>query len=260
MSSGGSFTRFSSSHFSKSPRSVDAKSPFALSFAPPTRTGSHPIVLVNPGGGGGGGGGTRRSSNGSHTNAINNTNTKTSTIRTGDMIDKTTTATALNVTAPIPITKPTTTTTSTLSSPLPLSSYGSLQDVDDLDTTPMIQIEPYVQMKPMGGVFVRAEDADALGLVLMGEADTGYGPVQRYSPVVCMIFGRQNLIQDVFELPSAFGSTQYQYGIIGTDVLNSLGVSVLMDRGMVFLQDPELICNTLLLVTIGDEWSRWFDW
>ncbi|KAI8917710.1 hypothetical protein PhCBS80983_g05051 [Powellomyces hirtus] len=155
--------------------------PFALSFLPPTKPSSHPLILLNPD--------------------------------------------AAHQAIPMGI----------------LSSDESHLSPPAHDVqVPIVKIEPFVHMRNVGGVFLRPADADDLSLAPMGEADTVYGPVQRYSSVQAIIFGRETSIENVFELPAAFNNTQYSEGIIGIDTLRSLGLSVAVDRGMVYLQDPEL--------------------
>ncbi|KND04889.1 uncharacterized protein SPPG_00586 [Spizellomyces punctatus DAOM BR117] len=153
-------------------------SPLALSFLPPTRPSSHPLILLNP-----------------------YTSRK-------------------NITAII--------------------DEAQLSPPSDDVHVPMTKIEPFVHTRQVGGVFVRGIDAGELGLAPLGEADTCYGRVQRYSSVVAIVFGRQAVIENVYELPAAFKNTQYAEGVIGMDTLWSLGLNVAVDRGMVYLQDPEL--------------------
>ncbi|KAJ3021229.1 hypothetical protein HKX48_008934 [Thoreauomyces humboldtii] len=104
----------------------------------------------------------------------------------------------------------------------------------------VLRIDPFVHMGDVGGIFLRPEDAEALNLAPMGEADTVYGSVQRYSPVVAIIFGREGTISNVYELPAAFKNTQYSEGVVGSSCFRSLGLNVAVDRGMIYLQDPEL--------------------
>ncbi|KAJ3088444.1 hypothetical protein HK100_008038 [Physocladia obscura] len=77
--------------------------------------------------------------------------------------------------------------------------------------------------KDIDGVFISKEDADFLGLVEIGNAETVYGSVVSLP------------VNNVYKLPSEFSGTHLGEGIIGIRVLHSLGVSVAYDRGFVYL-------------------------
>ncbi|KAJ3267449.1 hypothetical protein HK104_005885 [Borealophlyctis nickersoniae] len=145
----------------------------------------------------------------------------------------------------------TATTTTTPASGLPtppispaaeagVTADACVPEMKDEGVTGMVQIEPFIQNQRLGGLFVRKEDAEKLGLKCIGVAETCYGMVQRYSPVTAQVFFRRKLIENVYQLPAAFANTKYHDGVTGIDTLHSLGFSVLVDRGMVYLQDPEL--------------------
>ncbi|KAI9096988.1 hypothetical protein DFS34DRAFT_622109 [Phlyctochytrium arcticum] len=105
-----------------------------------------------------------------------------------------------------------------------------------------IRIEPFVHTtKNIGGLFIRQSDARRLGLEpATDSADTIYGTLTQFSPVVALVFGRRAVINSVYELPAAFGGTPYEQGIVGIDTLcTHLGLDVAVDRGMVYLQDGE---------------------
>ncbi|KAJ3033182.1 hypothetical protein HDV00_006680 [Rhizophlyctis rosea] len=82
-----------------------------------------------------------------------------------------------------------------------------------------ITIQPYIAQTRLGGIFIREDDAQKLGLKRVGEAETYYG--------------------NVYALPRAFEGTKYHDGVTGVDMLLELGFSVGVDRGMVYLTDPE---------------------
>ncbi|KAJ3149509.1 hypothetical protein HDU86_006913 [Geranomyces michiganensis] len=106
----------------------------------------------------------------------------------------------------------------------------------------IVRINAFVHIASVvGGLFIAARDAEKLALATAGEADTVYGPVQRYSPVQALFFGRTTTIANVYELPRAFERhPQYAQGIVGADTLRSLGFTVAVDHlGMVRLCDPE---------------------
>ncbi|KAJ3045629.1 hypothetical protein HK097_001138 [Rhizophlyctis rosea] len=102
-----------------------------------------------------------------------------------------------------------------------------------------ITIEPFIQQTRLGGIFVREEDAVKLGLKRVGDCETYYGTCTRFTPVTVVIFNHHRLIQNVFALPTAFENTKYHDGVCGIDTLLELGFSVMVDRGMVYLTDPE---------------------
>ncbi|KAJ3181796.1 hypothetical protein HDU87_000814 [Geranomyces variabilis] len=179
-------------------------SPLALSFLPPTRPSAHPLLLTNP-----------------H---------PTSRHHAFD-------------TDPADLSPP--------HPPLPLiaphaEATAAATGEDDAGagvTTPVIvRIDAFVHVASVvGGLFIAARDAHKLALVPAGEADTVYGPVQRYSSVQALFFGRATMIHNVYELPRAFERhPQYAQGIVGADTLRSLGFTVAVDNcGMVRLHDPE---------------------
>ncbi|KAJ3133769.1 hypothetical protein HDU90_005607 [Geranomyces variabilis] len=106
----------------------------------------------------------------------------------------------------------------------------------------IVRIDAFVHVATVvGGLFIAARDAQKLALAPAGQADTVYGPVQRYSQVQALFFGRATTIHNVYELPPAFERhPQYAQGIVGADTLRSLGFTVAVDNcGMVRLKDPE---------------------
>ncbi|KAJ3078432.1 hypothetical protein HK102_004516 [Quaeritorhiza haematococci] len=141
------------------------------------------------------------------------------------------------LTHPFLLMNPFTATTSSA----PATTRGTARPTID-DDTECIMIEPHIHFsKSFGGLFVRADDAEErLKLSRIGFADTCYGEVVRYSPLVIRVFNQSTVVENVYQLPKAFQETsQYGGGIVGIDTLWQLGLSVAFDRGMVYLRDPE---------------------
>ncbi|KAJ3312517.1 hypothetical protein HDU76_002872 [Blyttiomyces sp. JEL0837] len=108
-----------------------------------------------------------------------------------------------------------------------------------LATRASVETEIFIQSnKSVDGLFIRRSDAKALGLVELGEAETCYGSVIRYSPVLMVAVSRPLLVDSVFELPQPFEGTEYGGGVADLRLLFSLGVSVAFDRGMIYLIQP----------------------
>ncbi|KAJ3244274.1 hypothetical protein HDU78_011215 [Chytriomyces hyalinus] len=91
--------------------------------------------------------------------------------------------------------------------------------------------------KSIDGLFVNAADAAYLGLKEAGTADTLYGTVVRYSPLHISFLSHSHSLplKNVYQLPAAFAHTKFADGVIGINVLFTLGVSVAFDRGYVYL-------------------------
>ncbi|KAI8811939.1 hypothetical protein BJ742DRAFT_107078 [Cladochytrium replicatum] len=103
-----------------------------------------------------------------------------------------------------------------------------------------IMMEPYVHNdRSIGGIFVRSDHARRIGLSVVGEADTIYGSLTQYSPVDIVLFSRHASVSSVFELPHQFAGTKYADGVVGIETFWALGVNLVLDRGMIFIEDPE---------------------
>ncbi|KAI9341985.1 hypothetical protein BDR26DRAFT_859900 [Obelidium mucronatum] len=102
-----------------------------------------------------------------------------------------------------------------------------------------LQKELYVhQDKSINGIFLSAKDAEYLSLKEIGTVDTLYGIVKRYSPLhISFLSHTHSLpVDNIFQLPPSFENTElYGDGIIGINVLFTLGVSVAYDRGFIYL-------------------------
>ncbi|KAL2914113.1 hypothetical protein HK105_206371 [Polyrhizophydium stewartii] len=102
------------------------------------------------------------------------------------------------------------------------------------------QLVPFILLNGRaGGLFVPRAAAAALGLDPLGPADSCYGTVTRFSPLGVVLFNRERIVEHVFELPEPFENTKYAGGIIDLDLIHTLGLSVMCDRGMVYVWDPE---------------------
>ncbi|KAJ3106214.1 hypothetical protein HDU97_006847 [Phlyctochytrium planicorne] len=109
-------------------------------------------------------------------------------------------------------------------------------------TRPAVERELFIHTdKSVDSLFIRREDADALGLKVLGEEDTCYSVVNRFTPVLLVALSQSIIVTDVFELPAAFHGTRYEEGVIGIPLLWKLGVTVAIDRGMVYLVRPQAI-------------------
>ncbi|KAJ3213619.1 hypothetical protein HDU67_002670 [Dinochytrium kinnereticum] len=107
------------------------------------------------------------------------------------------------------------------------------------EVRPTVEPELFIHTdKSVDSLFIRRSDAVALGLRELGEEDTCYSVVQRFSPVIVVALSQSILVNDVFELPAAFSGTRYEEGVIGIPLLWNLGVTVAIDRGMVYLVQP----------------------
>ncbi|KAJ3129101.1 hypothetical protein HK101_005295, partial [Irineochytrium annulatum] len=107
---------------------------------------------------------------------------------------------------------------------------------------PASDVELYIQTnKSVDGLFVRQSDVDHLGLKALDEVETCYGLVTRISPVYLTAVSHSILISNVYLLPQAFEGTPYGEGIVGLSLIWSLGVTVAIDRGMVYLVHPEAL-------------------
>ncbi|KAI8811468.1 hypothetical protein BJ742DRAFT_736789 [Cladochytrium replicatum] len=103
-----------------------------------------------------------------------------------------------------------------------------------------IMIEPYVHnQRSIGGIFVRQDHACRIGLSVVGEGETIYGSLTKYSPVDIVLFSRHATVTNVFELPHQFAGTKYAEGVVGIETFWALGVNLVLDRGMIFIEDPE---------------------
>ncbi|KAJ1330433.1 hypothetical protein BSLG_009351 [Batrachochytrium salamandrivorans] len=103
-----------------------------------------------------------------------------------------------------------------------------------------VQMEPFIKLNgKIDGFFIPRKDADLLGMAVTGMEETCYGHVNRFPPLGLMLFNKQLVIQDVFELPAAFANSVYSGGIVGLDIIHALGLSVMCDRGMIYVWDPE---------------------
>ncbi|KAI8852948.1 hypothetical protein BC829DRAFT_383343 [Chytridium lagenaria] len=115
---------------------------------------------------------------------------------------------------------------------------------------PTVEAEFFIHTdKSVDSLFIRRSDAELLGLQLLGEEDTCYSVVNRYSPVILVALSQSMLVRDVYELPAAFAGTRYEEGVIGIPLLWNLGVTVAIDRGMVYLVQP----HRLIPSPIDDE-------
>ncbi|KAI9209670.1 uncharacterized protein BJ171DRAFT_470625 [Polychytrium aggregatum] len=105
---------------------------------------------------------------------------------------------------------------------------------------PQLTINPFVHAsKSVGGLFIREDDAVILGLEPVGSHESCYGTVTRYSPVLLSVFSHYQIVNNVFALPKPFDNTEYHDGIMGKDLLLALGFNVAVDRGVIYLQDPD---------------------
>ncbi|KAJ1344694.1 hypothetical protein BSLG_000217 [Batrachochytrium salamandrivorans] len=125
--------------------------------------------------------------------------------------------------------------------------YGSCPDLQDAkmgehpnSQAMYVQMEPFIKLNgKIDGFFIPRKDADLLGMAVTGMEETCYGHVNRFPPLGLMLFNKQLVIQDVFELPAAFANSVYSGGIVGLDIIHALGLSVMCDRGMIYVWDPE---------------------
>ncbi|KAK5665608.1 hypothetical protein BDV3_006669 [Batrachochytrium dendrobatidis] len=101
--------------------------------------------------------------------------------------------------------------------PSPLTNVSALPAVySATQKQPFVQMTPYIKLN-----------------------ETCYGEVNRLSPLGLMLFNKQVVVQNVFELPSAFANSVYANGVVGLDTIHALGLSVMCDRGMVYVWNPE---------------------
>ncbi|KAJ3019637.1 UNVERIFIED_CONTAM: hypothetical protein HDU68_010579 [Siphonaria sp. JEL0065] len=94
------------------------------------------------------------------------------------------------------------------------------------------------QDKSINGIFISAKDAVYLSLREIGMAETLYGTVKRYSPLHISFLSHSHSlpVANIYQLPTSFENTpEYGDGIIGINVLFTLGVSVAYDRGYIYL-------------------------
>ncbi|KAK6094964.1 hypothetical protein MT418_005228 [Batrachochytrium dendrobatidis] len=125
--------------------------------------------------------------------------------------------------------------------PSPLTNVSALPAVySATQKQPFVQMTPYIKLNgKIDGVFISRKDADKLSISTIGTAETCYGEVNRLSPLGLMLFNKQVVVQNVFELPSAFANSVYANGVVGLDTIHALGLSVMCDRGMVYVWNPE---------------------
>ncbi|KAJ3194780.1 hypothetical protein HK101_001899 [Irineochytrium annulatum] len=116
------------------------------------------------------------------------------------------------------------------------------EGVNGNEERPTSDVEMYIQTnKSVDGLFIRQVDVDHLGLRTLDEAETCYGLVTRISPVYLTAVSHSILVTNVFLLPAPFHNTPYGQGIVPLPLIHSLGVTVAIDRGMVYLVHPEAL-------------------
>ncbi|KAJ3092017.1 hypothetical protein HDU96_002859 [Phlyctochytrium bullatum] len=115
-------------------------------------------------------------------------------------------------------------------------------DAEEEPTHPSVEVELFIHTdKSVDSLFIRTVDAETLELEVVGEADTCYGHVRRFSAVTVRALSHIILVSDVYELPSAFAGTKFEEGVIGIPLVWSLGATVLFDRGWVYLLQPDMV-------------------